>query len=369
MKFLAKLQNMAASEIMNIIPHDVYEEIKKQDPTPLFQAYVVGHEGEVTGRMVGMGEKVLHWFSSAVNKLWEKLKYGTKIFHGHNIDSGHEGRPSIGEVVGKVVKTIKDKVNAIAIAYIYPDYRGLPLDVASIEVDVNINPDDSVHDVDVGDITGIALGNSAVDKPGFAGATLLSQIQAFANDRSQFNTGGENMPTLEDIRKFVGEEGVSPSEVFGRDQLIDDPVVKGYVEGERKIASTGEYAHRKRTDEAFDKARKEWEDKEKKYQEDINKMKIDGAKVTAADLFSKKIKERKLEDKQAKFVDVKREAFEPQNVDELEKEVDAFLDTTLEDYKKTAKIFGKEEKKEAGKTGGGEPGEGGSDDENELIPD
>jgi len=46
---------------------------------------------------------------------------------------------------------------------------------------VNINPDDNVHDVDVGDITGIALGNSAVEKPGFAGATLLSQIQAFAN--------------------------------------------------------------------------------------------------------------------------------------------------------------------------------------------
>ena len=45
---------------------------------------------------------------------------------------------------------------------------------------VNINPDDSVHDIDVGDITGIALGNSAVEKPGFAGATLLSQIQAMS---------------------------------------------------------------------------------------------------------------------------------------------------------------------------------------------
>jgi len=83
--------------------------------------------------------------------------------------------------VGKAIKTIQSKVNAIAITYIYPEYRGLPLDVASIEADVNINPDDSVHDVDVGDITGIALGNSAVEKPGFAGATLLSQIQAFAN--------------------------------------------------------------------------------------------------------------------------------------------------------------------------------------------
>jgi len=179
-KFTAKLQQMASSEIMNIIPKDIYEEIKQRDPHPLFQAYVVGHEGEATGELVGGGRKILNWFSSAINKIWKKLNYGTKIFHGHNIDSSHEGRQSIGEVVGKAIKTIKDKVNAIAIMYIHPEFRDLPLNVASIEVDMNINPDDSVHDVNVGDITGIALGNSAVDKPGFADAGLLSQIQAMS---------------------------------------------------------------------------------------------------------------------------------------------------------------------------------------------
>ena len=135
MKFLAKLQQMAASEIMDIIPNDIYEEIKRKDPHPLFQAYVVGHEGEATGMMVGLGTKVLNWFSSAINKLWKKMKYGTKVFHGHNIDSSHEGRQSIGEVVGKTIKTIQSKVNAIAIAYIYPEYRDLSFDVASIEAD------------------------------------------------------------------------------------------------------------------------------------------------------------------------------------------------------------------------------------------
>ena len=182
MKFPARLQQMAASEIVNIIPNDIYQEIKRKDPNPLFQAYVVAHEGGATGKMVGMGSKVLNWFSSAINKIWEKLKYGTKIFHGHNIDSSHEGRQSIGEVVGKAIKTIQSKVNAIAIMYIYPEFRDLGLDVASIETDVQINPDDGIHDVDVGDTTGIALGNSAVDKPGFEGATLLSQIQAMARE-------------------------------------------------------------------------------------------------------------------------------------------------------------------------------------------
>ncbi len=180
MKFTAKLQQMASSEIINIIPKDVYEDIKQQDPHPLFQAYVVGHEGEATGHMVGIGKRVLNWFSSAINKIWQKLNYGTRLFHGHNVDSSHEGRQSIGEVVGKVVRTIKDKTHAIAIAYIYPEFRDLPLNVASIEADVRINPDNTVQDIDVGDVTGIALGNSAVDKPGFANAGLLSQIQAMS---------------------------------------------------------------------------------------------------------------------------------------------------------------------------------------------
>ena len=180
MKFTAKLQQMASSEIMNIIPKDIYEEIKQRDPNPLFQAYVVGHEGEAKTTMVGVGTKVLNWFSSAINKIWEKLQYGTKIFHGHNVDSSHEGRQSIGEVVGKAIRTIKNKANAIAITYIYPEFRDLPLNIASIEVNARLNPDHNVHDVDVGDITGIALGNSAIENPGFADATLLSQIQAMS---------------------------------------------------------------------------------------------------------------------------------------------------------------------------------------------
>ena len=371
MKFLAKLQQMAASEIMNIIPNDIYEEIKRKDPHPLFQAYVVGHEGEATGQMVGMGTKVLNWFSSAINKIWQKMKYGTKIFHGHNIDSSHEGRQSIGEVVGKAIKTIQSKVNAIAITYIYPEYRDLSFDVASIEADVNINPDDSVHDVDVGDITGIALGNSAVEKPGFAGATLLSQIQAFANGRLQSNKEGENMPTLEEIKKFVGEEGISPSEIFGRDSLIDDPVVKGYVKATVKEETTGEYVSRKRDAEGFDKTREKLE-AEKKELEDENKvLKIESAKVKAADLFSTKAKERKLDDKQAKFIQAKQDNFEPEDLENLEKEVDKFMDDKLEEFKKTAEIFGHktEKPKDDEPKGGGEPGEGGSGEDNELIPD
>jgi len=367
MRILAKLQNMASSEILNIIPYDIYAEIKQRDPKPLFRAYVIGHEGDAKGKIVGAGSKILTWFSSAINKLFNKLQYGTKILLGHNVDNTLEGRNPIGELVGKTIKTIKDKINAIAITYIYPEFRNLPLDVASIEADITLNQDGSVHDVDVGDITGIALGNSAIDKPGFPGATLLSQLQAFADrDTTQFNEGGK-MPTLQEIRDFVSKEGISPSDVFGREKLTDDPIVKGYVEEERKIASTGEWVHRDRTDKAFDKARKEWEEKEKEYKKEIQTGKIEASKIKAGELFVSKIKERKLDDKQIKFIEKKKASFIPIEPEKLDKEVDKFMDSTLEEYKETAEIFGQKIEPKPERKGGGEPSEG-TTEENPFIP-
>ena len=181
MRIRATLLHMAESEIRGIIPHDVYSEIKQSDPHPVFRAYIVGHEGEATATWPGIGKIVKNWFSSAINKIAEKLQYGTKIFHNHAESNEHEGRTPIGELVGKTIKTIKDRVNAIAITYIYPQYRNLPLDIASIETTVDIDLNDSgVYGVNVEEVTGIALGSSAVDQPGFSGATLLSELQAMA---------------------------------------------------------------------------------------------------------------------------------------------------------------------------------------------
>jgi len=373
MKFLAKLQNMAASEIMNVIPSEIYHEIKEKDPNPVFRAYVIGHEGEATGKQVGGWQVVKNWFSSAIRKIVDKLQFGTKLFHGHNLDSSHEGRQPIGEIVGKALKKVENKLSAIGIAYIYPEYRGMPLDVASIEANINISPSkDSVEAIDVKDITGIALGNSAIEKPGFANATLLSQIQAFAYSRSQqqFNKGGDTMPTLSEIRKFVSDEGISPNEIFGRDALIDDPVVKGYTKERIKEEVAGEYAGRKRKEEALQKSKEEWEKEKKELEEEIKKLQSESAKVKAADLFNTKAKERKLDDRQIRFIENKKESFAPKDPDKLEKEVDEFMDSVLEEYKSTAEIFGVKEEDKAESKGGSEPGsDTGSSDDNELIPD
>jgi len=370
MKFRAQFQEMADSEIRAMIPPYFLEDVKRRDPKPLFKAFIVGQEGEAEGSWVGVGKVVKTWFKDAIGKLSRKIYAGMKLFSGHAETNEHEGRTQIGEVAGSRAKTIDGKFSAMIAAYIYPEYKNMPFDVASIEADINVNDvSGNIHAIDVDDITGIALGNSAVDKPGFPGATLLGELQAFANGHSKFKKGGGSMPTLEEIKKFIGEEGIDPSEVFGRDQLIDDPIVKGYVKAEVKEATTGEYAHRKRTDEKFTEERTKWDKERKKFEDEVKKLKTDSAKIKAADLFSTKAKERKLDDKQIKFIEAKKDNFAPEDLDNLGKEVDKFMDNMLEEYKSTAEIFGHKTDKETEQKGGGEPGKGGSGEENELIPD
>jgi len=177
--------------------------------------------------------------------------------------------------------------------------------------------------------------------------------------------------TIGEVKKLIEEEGISPSDIFGRDSLIDDPIVKGYVDEREKMASSGEYAHRKRTDVKFDESREEWEKEKKEKEEEIKKLKVEGAKRDATELFSSKIKERKVDKQQEAFLKSKQGDFLPEDLENLDKEVDKFMDTKLEEYKETAKIFGHktDEPKGGESKGGGEPGEGGLSEDNELIPD
>ena len=351
MKFRAKLQSMAANEILSMITPQTLERIRKSDPKPLFKAFVIGQEGEASANLVGVGKIVKTWFKDAIGKLSRRMYSGMPLFHGHAETNSQDGRESIGEVVGTSTLDIGGKFSAFVATYIYPEYKNLPLDIASIEADITTDGFNSeIHAINVEDVTAIALGNSAIESPGFPGATLLGAVQAFVNKNTiQASPEGGNMAiTISEVKDFIKAEKVQPNDVFGRDQLIDDPIVKGFVEAEKKEASTGEYAHRKRTDEAFDKARTDWEAKEAKFKEEAKRLKTENSKTKAKDLFTSKAKERKLSDAQIKFIEMKREKdFNPEDPDKLDAEVNKFIDTGLEDFKATAEIFGKTKEAEA----------------------
>ena len=180
--------------------------------------------------------------------------------------------------------------------------------------------------------------------------------------------------TKSEIKDVIKEGGLKPSDLFSNDDLTDDPFVKGFVKDAEKAASSGEYAHRKRTDTKFDTEREDWEKKDKEKDDEIKKLKVKDAKRDAVDLFATKIKERKLDKQQSQFVEKKQKDFTPDDIENLDKEVDKFMDGAVEEFKETAKIFGvKTEKTKEGEEEkeitGSPPGSEEEEEENPFIPD
>lgn len=179
--------------------------------------------------------------------------------------------------------------------------------------------------------------------------------------------------TLGEMKDLIKEEKLSPSDLFGVEALTSDPLVRGYLDTsvkELKGKLSGEYEARKRVEKNVDKDKGETTDEMTKKDEEIKKLKLDGAKRDAAALFTKKVEERKLDKQQSKFVESKQGSFSPKDPEALDKEVSDFLDTTMEEFKTTSEIFGhKTEVKKEEPKGGGEPGGGGESEDNELIPD
>jgi hypothetical protein len=226
MKILAQILAMADSEILGLISPRTIRDIKREDPNPVFKVFRVGQEGESRPHIVGVGATVQRWFQSAVEKLTERLGLGLPVYHNHMPTNTSKNRPAIGEIVGKALKNIEGSLSSIAVAYIYPQFKDLPLDIASIEAGVMV-PQDSrefdVKDVDISEVTGIALGNSLIKKPAFPGATLLAQLQAFAETN---RSGGEINMTTAEIKKAIREAGLQPSDVFSLKEITADPSIE-----------------------------------------------------------------------------------------------------------------------------------------------
>lgn len=379
MKIRARLLEMAADEITALIPPRILADIKRNDPHPTFRAYVIGHEGESKGKIMLDGEKVSivkRWVTSAIQKLHQKIQVGLQLFHGHNYDNTQDGRTPIGEVVAKTMKTIKDALSSVVIAYIKPEFKNLPLDVASIEADVNLNSQGGEIFADVHELHAIALGNSATEVPGFAGATLLAQVQEFAANIRQFTLKRvkvENMAdiTVGEIKALIKAEKMTPSDLFTLGDLSEDPSVMDLVKSEARTAAKGEYEHRKRTDKKFDEEREKWETEKKEFQATITTLKPKAIQNDRDAAFKTITEARKLDEKEVKFINRKLSGFTPEKVEDLDKELNTFVDTQLDDFKEYAKDMGIELPK---KDDGGDdkpplgPGKDTQGDDVDMIP-
>lgn len=351
-----KILNMSAEAIRSMISDEMMRKIKFEDPNPEFRAYVVGHEGTAYPKEVGAGSVVMKWFRSAIEKLVDTLRVGTKIFHNHNEDSTHGGRISIGEVVGKAFKRIKDKASAVAVMYIYPQFRSLPLDIASVEADVKVDPQsaDTFEAVGVNEITGIALGDSSADEPAFSGAKLIGEMQAFKDRSIQGGNMGDKV-TIDEMKTVIKENEIKPSDLFGNDKIADDPFVVGLVKSAVKEETAGEYGHRKRDGSAYEKKITELEDSAKEKDTKIAELQKTGAKGDVKKKFKDEAEKRKFTDRQKEFIEGNLEEFDLKDVEKIDSELSEFLDDQVDAYKKVSKVFGIEEKNdeenEAGEKG------------------
>lgn len=172
--------------------------------------------------------------------------------------------------------------------------------------------------------------------------------------------------TIDEVKSLIKEEGIKPSDLFNNADLTDDPFIKGFVNSEIKEAKAGEYGHRKRTDEAFDKAREDWEKKEKELTDENTKLKKDVAKISAGETLDKLIEEGKIEGKEKDFLQDQFKKFTVEDVAKVEDEVKAFIEDKKKEHGELAKHFGVKEGEEETDEGetekkpGSEPGDEGS---------
>jgi len=165
--------------------------------------------------------------------------------------------------------------------------------------------------------------------------------------------------TKEQIRNLILAEKLKPSDLFGVEALTEDPAVKGFVETEKRGATAGEYAHRKRTEEGFDKTRKDLEDKLRERDAEVVSLKTEAAKGRVPAIFDKAKEERKLTERQIKFVKSRFDRFSPKDADKLEEEFKVYLDSEIGEEAKLAKLYGiSEDKKDDGDGGTKDPGTG-----------
>ena len=159
--------------------------------------------------------------------------------------------------------------------------------------------------------------------------------------------------TIDEIRDLIKADKIKPSDLFGAEVLADDPSVKGLIETENRRAVAGEYAHRKRGEEGFDKTKGELEKQLADLKAEANTLRIATATGKVRPLYDAQKATRKLTEKQALFIEGRLDKFKPTKPEDVEKEFNFYLDSEVDEFGKIAKLMGIEEKPTGGDKGGG----------------
>jgi len=362
MEIIAFLQNMAKDELLRHITPLEYEKIKKEGGA--LEAYVVAHSGQSKSFIVGLGEKILNWYSDIIGKIKDKIKPGTPVFHLHNADNSTENRITIGKVVA-VMQNARNEV--VSIIHRFKDYLNINCNIASFEAPINFDSKGQeqagsieVQSHNIGNITGIALANSETSKPAFAGAIKTAYLQCLRKE--------ENMPDLklEDVIKYVQENKIAPLKIFSNPEILELDFVKEEIAKHKGNENLFNENVRLKAEKESLKTENETlkTDHEKAIMERDGKL----TKFETEKVFTEQLKKRdKLDEKQLAFIEKRKEGIKIEPETDIEKGVNAGLDTILEEYNELSKVFTGQNDKNKDKTDE-KPG-GGKGEISEHIPD
>ena len=309
---------LEADEVRSRIPS---EKLSALEGRGVIRAYRLAHEGTSQPKVLTEGSKVLRWVKAVVHRLTQKIQAGTKFFVGHGDGTNsHEGRRTVGEVLASFVKDIGGKVSSVVIGH-FPDESSIKdMDVCSMEADVEIDGD-VVSDVN--SLTGIALGNSRTDSPAFPGATMLSTLQCFDQNKpgEGENMADEKKITFDDVKRSVREMNIFPHQLFTIVEMKADREFGPIIEQRDKLSTENEGLTKKIGEletSSKDALRK-------------------GEVAEATTILDKRLADG-MTDKQKAFI---KSQFDPTKLDDLtESGVDKFVEQSIKDFAATAKLFG-----------------------------
>lgn len=335
-----QLQQMAESEVLEMIPAETIQRIRHTDPHPEFRVFSLGHEGDANANVLGHGMKVLHYAKDIIVQMFNRVRFGLPTFNRHDPNTNsHINRETVGEVVGKTLKSIGGVLHTLAAVYIKPEFRGNNLDIASIEgnFEAEEGSDGSMGVINLSQITGIALSNRAIDVPGMPGATLQAALQMFTQ-----KYGGQQMEPLtkEQVKEAVLKLGIKATDLFGEEEILAlEPVKK---------SKQTEYEWAKRLEKKLGESREE----NAQLQGKVTKLESDNVQLaekanagTSKEILSNLSTERKLDPKFVQYVEKNLRTFKSAKTgDELKDELGKFVDVQAKEYVEMGKVYGFEAK-------------------------
>lgn len=218
-----------ADDVVPYIGQTRYDAIKRRDDHPMFLKLTVAYEGFSHGAITVQGKTVnqaKRWYRAAVDELADALNFGSPgLFEGHE---KKDSRPRLGEILGSFAEDVDGKRTARSIAYVAdadvrPRIKAGELPKCSVEADILIadleTDEPFVQAVDKA--TAVVLASS--DKvAGFSEAGVEAVIAELKAEGS-----------IDEMNKDdIGDK--KPSELFSRNILLEDSVVKDLIAAGRE---------------------------------------------------------------------------------------------------------------------------------------